>query len=661
MGERDAASNVGSDDLDLARRFVAGDASAFDAVYRRYVRPVYDYALGMVRDRVLAEDVAQTTFLRAYEQRRSVRDPAAMRAWLYRIAHNVAVNQVIRAVRVDEIPDDTPLPAADAGPEQSAEQREAVRLVWDAAASLEPRQFTVLDLALRKGLSSAEIGDVLDLDAAQASLALHRAREALGNAVRYLLVARRRRDCDRLAELVPAGVRALSPEQRATVDRHMRRCRNCQRMALALTTPGELFGAIPIAVLPAALIEWRRVGRRRASSRGKGVRGIRPRVWIVASAAAGVAALIAAVLVVTSSRHSPRPHPAAASPLTARATVGATGLAALAGRPFAPVPAVAPNTYYSASCPTAAICFAVGKSTAGRPIVSTTTDSGATWRTAYPALRVALGLITCTSASHCIGIQNTGHGDAFVVSDDAGATWLPARAPAVTVLHSASCPTADACLAVGGDLRTGTGEAVTSTDGGHTWHTAVAPGAALSVDCVDASHCWAAGLRAWFTADLGNSWHTMSLPPTFDQAEGEPPAPVTGPGPHLTGLGIVLFGIAFASDTRGIAFGGAQCGGAVTQCASALFRTADGGATWTFWSRRNVTAYGDGSFAACNADACLLVTDTFTRSVLASTIDGTTWTRQQSFPGHVTAIACAPGGELCVIPGPSGLYVDGVR
>src|SRR5581483_7306016 len=76
---------------------------------------------------------------------------------------------------------------------------------------------------------------------------------ALGNAVRYLAVARRRGHCDRLAELVPANVRQLSSEQRSSVDHHMRRCPTCQRTADALTTPAALFAAVPFAVVPAVL------------------------------------------------------------------------------------------------------------------------------------------------------------------------------------------------------------------------------------------------------------------------------------------------------------------------------------------------------------------------------------------------------------------------
>lgn len=116
-----------------------------------------------------------------------------------------------------------------------------------------------------------------------------------------------------------------------------------------------------------------------------------------------------------------------------------------------------------------------------------------------------------------------------MVSDDAGATWQPASAPPLSALQSASCPTVNDCLAVGGDERSGLAESVASTDGGHSWHPATAPGPAISLDCPDATHCWAAGTRAWFSADLGQTWRAIVLPTDFDQATGAPRRPAQAP------------------------------------------------------------------------------------------------------------------------------------
>jgi hypothetical protein len=76
--------------------------------------------------------------------------------------------------------------------------------------------------------------------------------------VRYLLVARRRDHCPRLAELVPSGLESLTPEQRGSVDRHMRRCPECQGLAQRLTRPAELFGGLVALPVPASLRRERR-------------------------------------------------------------------------------------------------------------------------------------------------------------------------------------------------------------------------------------------------------------------------------------------------------------------------------------------------------------------------------------------------------------------
>src|SRR5207237_4418543 len=122
-----------------------------------------------------------------------------------------------------------------------------------AAASLEPRQYAVLDLAVRRELATGEIAEVLGVPPGHAAVLVSRAKEALGNAVRYLLVARRRDHCARLAELVPAGITSLTPEQRGSVDRHMRRCPECQGLARTLTAPAELFGGLLPLPVPSSL------------------------------------------------------------------------------------------------------------------------------------------------------------------------------------------------------------------------------------------------------------------------------------------------------------------------------------------------------------------------------------------------------------------------
>jgi RNA polymerase sigma factor (sigma-70 family) len=237
----------------LGERVRQGDPEAFEAVYREYGPPIYDFLVRTVRDGAAAEDLVQATFVKAFEHRATRRDPAKLGSWLWATAHNQAMNHLTRQRRNDPLDEQFDLATLARGPEESAEAKDAAELVWLAAASLEPRQYTVLDLTLRRDLSTQEVAEALGVPVSHASVLVNRAREALGHAVRYLLVARRRDQCHQLAGLVPVGVRALTPEQRSAVDHHMRRCERCRELGDRLTAPAELLGTFILLPLPAHL------------------------------------------------------------------------------------------------------------------------------------------------------------------------------------------------------------------------------------------------------------------------------------------------------------------------------------------------------------------------------------------------------------------------
>jgi RNA polymerase sigma factor (sigma-70 family) len=258
-----------------------GDEAALRTLYDRHLPGLYDFLSRFLRDPSAAEDLAQLTFIRAWEGQETLREPTLVRGWLYTIAHNLASNHVTRSRRTEPIDDQFDLAAPAPGPEDQATAKELAELVWAAAASLEPRQYTVLDLHVRRDLPTGEIAQVLDVPAPHAAVLVNRAKEALGNAVRYLLVAHRRDHCARLAELVPEGLSSLSPEQRGSVDRHMRRCSECQGLARSLTDPAELFGWLLAAPVPDSVRHDRRdlllVSARRLSE--KEARLLGPRDW----------------------------------------------------------------------------------------------------------------------------------------------------------------------------------------------------------------------------------------------------------------------------------------------------------------------------------------------------------------------------------------------
>jgi RNA polymerase sigma factor (sigma-70 family) len=303
----------------LGERVRDGDVDAFNALYEEYAPGIYDFLRRLVRDQAAAEDLTQATFTQAFEHRSSLREPDKVRSWLWTMAHNLAMNQLGRERRSENIEDHVELAEISRGPEETAVAHDAAELVWLAAASLEPRQYAVLDLTVRRDLSTHEVAETLGVPVSHAAVLVHRSHEALGNAVRYLLVARRRERCEQLAALVPAGVRSLTPEQRSTVDHHMRRCEKCRELGERLTMPVELFGALILIPLPARLAKVdlsQLLAAHAGTPDGKSAADRAVGRWRFPGGIQGLTAVVAAVVVVGTGAVVWRVHAASQKPGT---------------------------------------------------------------------------------------------------------------------------------------------------------------------------------------------------------------------------------------------------------------------------------------------------------------------------------------------------------
>jgi RNA polymerase sigma factor (sigma-70 family) len=149
---------------------------AFEALYRRYVKDVYHYALALLRNPADAEDVTQTTFMnayRAYKRGDEIRKP---QNWLIKIAHNVARTRYSRiSRRVKEVPLEDHVEQL-ALPE---EERPNVEGVLRALGRLPFNQRAALIMRELEGRSYAEIADALDLSVSAVETLIFRARRSL--------------------------------------------------------------------------------------------------------------------------------------------------------------------------------------------------------------------------------------------------------------------------------------------------------------------------------------------------------------------------------------------------------------------------------------------------------------------------------------------------
>jgi RNA polymerase sigma-70 factor (ECF subfamily) len=149
-------------DGELITRVSEGDRNAFEALYRRYARPVFGLALRRLGDRGRAEDAVQETFAsvwRAAGSYRPERGPGA--PWLYAVARNAIVdNGRVRreppVERVDERSDE----------ETPADRTESGWVAWRvhrSLAELPDNERVVIELAYWGGRSQSEIAELLNV------------------------------------------------------------------------------------------------------------------------------------------------------------------------------------------------------------------------------------------------------------------------------------------------------------------------------------------------------------------------------------------------------------------------------------------------------------------------------------------------------------------
>ena len=91
-----------SADALLVRQCLSGDTRAFDALVRKYQKPLYHLALRMVRDRDDAMDIVQGVFVKVYQKLGSYDERHEFFSWIYRITINESINFANRSKKSEE-------------------------------------------------------------------------------------------------------------------------------------------------------------------------------------------------------------------------------------------------------------------------------------------------------------------------------------------------------------------------------------------------------------------------------------------------------------------------------------------------------------------------------------------------------------------------------
>ena len=142
------------------------------------IRPeLHRYVAHMIGSVVDAEDVVQETLVKAYDSLALLNARSNVRGWLFRIAHNKAIDQVRRYTNEPlELLDEYPMTAE---PDQPLEEKELTALALSVFLKLVPRQRSCVILKDVLGYSLAEISELLNATVPEIKAALHRGRTRL--------------------------------------------------------------------------------------------------------------------------------------------------------------------------------------------------------------------------------------------------------------------------------------------------------------------------------------------------------------------------------------------------------------------------------------------------------------------------------------------------
>lgn len=193
----DLAPKTDQEIVALAR---VGEEAAYRELIRRYERPLFSLLFRMVRDRELAEDLAQETFVKALNAIESYRPEFKFSSWIFKIANNAAIDH-LRRRELDtlslegspqaETPEAIEATALQIGGRQESplaevEARELGGQIEVAIAQLRPEYRSCILLRHVEGRPYEEIAEILNLPLGTVKTYIHRARNELRQALAHL-------------------------------------------------------------------------------------------------------------------------------------------------------------------------------------------------------------------------------------------------------------------------------------------------------------------------------------------------------------------------------------------------------------------------------------------------------------------------------------------
>ncbi len=188
-------------DQELVRLCRRGDERAAREILARFETPVFSLIYRMVRDRELAEDLAQEAFVRTLNNLRRYDPSYKFSSWLFKIAYNLTIDHLrkrgLDTVSIQGAPDavtaerqaatSIAVESRDERPDELLEARELGVEIESAVGALRPEYRTAIILRHIEGHSYDEIAKIMEVPLGTVKTYIHRARRELKTALGHLL------------------------------------------------------------------------------------------------------------------------------------------------------------------------------------------------------------------------------------------------------------------------------------------------------------------------------------------------------------------------------------------------------------------------------------------------------------------------------------------
>ena len=164
----------------IVARVTSGETDAYAILMQRYEQKLLRYVTYLIHDQFTARDVVQETFIKAYQNLRGFNPKYRFSPWIYRIAHNEAMNALKKSGRhpADDI-DTLPDVSYDARLDELLDVELVKHHVNGCLSQLEPKYREVVQLVYFEGMKYEDVSDVLHLPVSTVGVWLSRAKAKL--------------------------------------------------------------------------------------------------------------------------------------------------------------------------------------------------------------------------------------------------------------------------------------------------------------------------------------------------------------------------------------------------------------------------------------------------------------------------------------------------